>query len=413
MKSVATLAILLIAFASLADAQSCTIFTCGEITQPEEGDRVCSQKVPDSSDVTHHVEQCPEGNRCVAETWTHVANKTDTATCEAEPTTNVWPLTPQIEAGTALPGDFCWENKTCRNKNGKVTCENHVCVTTNAIGEVCSANEDCPAGAFCNKEDSKCAAIPAAGETCSADIPCAYNQVCAALEDSEFMTFTCFRRGGIEYGKKFVIATAPALPQLPESQLTEGADLQSSVYCDSTFAFVYDSDKNILECRTPPKNRKQGIKNLRKNNAGDECTVDIYNNPEDYTRKEALTTFAECGFNMDAHAYCPMMFGDSDIMDPFTKTGDNLFADDASCHSLSQGNCASFMGRFNGTDGLVFFRAMARVGNFPLIANNDECTGNTITSAYWRNRFGEGAMMPGFSSMIAIFALVLSISALF
>lgn len=315
-----------------------------------------------------------------------------------------WPPAPQVPTEGGLPGDYCRDDLRCRNVDKHVTCENNVCVTTNEIGSPCRQSGDCPPNTFCNMDTDVCDNIPEVGGICDNEIPCAYNQRCVAFSDSEYKDFRCVRIGDIDEGLKYVLGGP--VKHNPIQQFTEDSETFIGYLCKTFHAIVVDDTNKIYQCRKPAVNQKQGIKNLRKNNAGDECTIDIYNNPEDHTRKEVATTFAQCGFNNDAFSYCPMQLGDDEIMNPLQEAVTNLYSDDTSCHPLSRNLCSTWLSRHNALYGYTIHKALGRENQFPLVANNLECVAIAITASFWMDRFGDSAIVTYPSLVIGVLAVI-------
>jgi hypothetical protein len=402
--------IAILATSVVADGSTCKIYSCGSITQTEEGPNTCVQ-VDDNVETTFNIQNC-EGTTpdCVTTeaTWLDPATAPATATCGVIANPDTFPPTPVTIAGAGVPGDFCSATADCVKEEG-VTCEGTTCTTTLGLNDECTTSTQCPAGHFCSTDlDAKvCTVARQSGETCDNINLCAFDSVCIQVDGSEDKM--CAGRGSVAENVKFT-----AIVGQPNAVMNLGAeeDVDPSIVlyyiCKTGFALVVDAENSIFECRNGARNTNQDRKTAFN---GDTCAYTKFDG-ETADGIEGTTT-SRCGFNTVENAFCQMLKGDDDVINAINGVKYSV-ADFSKCHPLSGGStgtCVEVKDKlWTEPSFFTFFqRSMQAVaGNSPLVADNDQCVANSITQQLWFGKFGDDAMSYSFIGTLSVFAILMA-----
>lgn len=382
-----TFAIFCVCILACATAQStCKVFTCGNINQPEEGDKVCVQNAnQEDADDMFHVGGCGE-KYCQAFTWADPSAATE-ATCGNTAPPLTWGVF-NPEDNQALDGDKCEKDTHCmRTDKNQATCENNVCKSTLGAGDECDASTECPIGHNCAGDPQVCTALAQSGDECAATTDCDFRLECVRKGDSTETAPTCEPFGKMNNGDKFIRVTATE----------SNADLEAAPVCQSGFSVTIDG---VSQCRQGITNNKDP---LSTETVGENCPLSVYDDDSldnfDTAREDTTSSMSMCGFNKDSKAYCVPQPGDSDIMDAQKK-----FISQAAglkCHQLTgtpgAGSlCNDFYEWQISDDGWSWFTTTSLVGTpnaqaHANIANNDKCVAESLTVAFWQDHFGDNA----------------------
>jgi hypothetical protein len=402
--------IAILATSVVADGSTCKIYSCGSITQTEEGPNTCVQ-VDDNVETTFNIQNC-EGTTpdCVTTeaTWLDPATAPATATCGVIANPDTFPPTPVTIAGAGVPGDFCSATADCVKEEG-VTCEGTTCTTTLGLNDECTTSTQCPAGHFCSTdvEAKVCTVARKAGETCNTINLCAYDSVCIQIDGSEEMK--CAGRSSVEDGVKFTpIAGQPKAVM----NLGAGEDVDPKIIsyyiCKTGYALLADPTSPQLECRNGARNDEQ---ERRTDFADNTCAITKFDG--DTKEGVASTTTSRCGFNIVNNAFCQMLKGDDDVIKAIEGVK-HKDVDYSKCHPLSgptTGTCMEVKDKlWTQPEFFKFFqRSMqAILASSPLVADNDQCVANSITQQFWFGKFGDDAMSYSFIGTLSVFAILMA-----
>ena len=404
--------IAILATSVVADGSTCKIYSCGSITQTEEGPNTCV-KVNDDVETTFNIQNCEEtAPDCVTDDpiWLDPSTAPATATCGVIANPDTFPPTPKTFVGLGVPGDFCSATADCVQENG-VTCEGSTCTTTLGLKDVCTTSTQCPQGHYCSTDaDAKvCTPAKKVGDTCDNINLCAFDSVCIQLDGADDKK--CFGRNSVAENQKFteIFGEPKAVMNLAAGEQDVDPTIIFYPICKTGFARVVDLPSLKYECRKGARNTKQDRKTEFN---GDACEYTKFDGDTVDGIKETIPS--RCGFNRVDNAFCQMLKGDDDVINAMNAVKYTV-VDPSNCHPLSReattGTCMEIINKLwkEPTYFPFFQRSMQAIaGNSPLVADNDQCVANSITQQLWFGKFGDDAMSYSFIGTLSVFAILMA-----
>jgi|JI10StandDraft_1071094.scaffolds.fasta_scaffold512150_1 hypothetical protein len=290
-------------------------------------------------------------------------------------------------------GDSCTDNAQCATGSCNTTGTTKTCSGKN-LTDACTLDQECYPGLFCNQTSKKCDNVSKVGAVCNSTLPCEFGTFCA--------NGTCTQFGTFDAGKRFFVNdTTSDFGKLVDTRIMR---LCKTFWAESTGVLTDDKKFTMFECT---KGRAlKDAKSSRGIGDDDQCQYNVtFANGTSYQVAEP----AICGYNTDGMYYCPKRRAEVDYKsnnDADVSTWGGY--KDLGCHHLSTIQYCRKI-EDNPVISLGFRLALKSEMErdvYPLIAKNDKCVGEAITTTLNYYRVIDSAYTLQYYALVAGFFIL-------
>ena len=149
--------------------------------------------------------------------------------------------------------------------------------------------------------------------------------------------------------------------------------------------------KTVFECRKGLRNEVQGLKNLARTNAGEECKLLINDDAIDPDKESKSVEYSLCGFNVNSNSFCDIQSGDDYFIGVLKGFADKVYSSGIECH-IDSDTCYLFWHLLKSKEIIRLINLLMIVEiHYAYVADNDKCVAEAVTGMLWQGTFGDDA----------------------